>query len=535
VISKVCARGRRVQGLLYYLFTEGQAGEKQLSSDHHDPRVIAGFDPPQYLQPGRTPDGRRDFRHLVQMLTQPLYAAHVTSDHRPVYHLVAAAAKDPDTGQLRDRLLSDAEWGEIAEEYMHRLGLAPRGDDLGVRWIAVRHADDHVHIIATLARLNGRRVHPHNDFYKARAASHAIERKYGLTSTAPADRTAVKRPTRAELEKLAAVQRRRAAQGRPVPRLTDREQLRRGVRTAAAGARTLPEFFSRLEQAGVLVRKRYSERNPDELTGYAVALPDRNPVPQEPIWFGGGKLAPDLTLPKLQHRFAQHDPTTPTPGVTPAASTPSTTAFSEGERVRPRLSPDERLRVWRHASAAASRASSHVSACASSNPASAADAAWATADLLFAAAHIVDGRHGGPLTHAAETYDRAARELHRRCPPPTPAGHGLRTAAAALLQAGAMLTQRTDLQQLATLLAHLVALTRAVDHLRQTQQRGAQAAAARTAADQLAANLSARPVPPWPGTTRPPAQHARVAATHAVTHGPSASPGPAYPHRRSGP
>jgi hypothetical protein len=55
VISKVCARGRRVQGLLYYLFTEGQAGEKQLSSDHADPRVIAGFDPPQYLQPGRTP------------------------------------------------------------------------------------------------------------------------------------------------------------------------------------------------------------------------------------------------------------------------------------------------------------------------------------------------------------------------------------------------------------------------------------------------------------------------------------------------
>jgi hypothetical protein len=535
MISKVCARGRRVQGLLYYLFTEGQAGEKQLSSDHSDPRVIAGFDPPQYLQPGRTPDGRRDFRHLVQMLTQPLYAAHLTPDHRPVYHLVAAAAKDPQTGQLRDRLLSDAEWGDIAEEYMHRLGLAPRGDDLGVRWIAVRHADDHIHIIATLARLNGRRVHPHKDFYKARAASHAIERKYRLISTAPADRTAAKRPTRAELEKLAAVQRRRAAEGRPVPRLTDREQLRRGVRTAAAGARTLSEFFARLEQAGLLVRKRYSERNPDELTGYAVALPDRSPTPQEPIWFGGGKLAPDLTLPKLQHRFAQHDPTTGAPAATPPAST-RPAAASSGGRVRPaRLSPQERLRVWRHASAAASHASQHVSACASTNPASAAHAAWATADLLFAAAHIVDGRHGGPLTDAAESYDRAARELYGRCPPPTRAGNGLRTAAAALLQAGAMLTQRNDLQQLAALLTQLVALTRAVDRLRQTQQRGAQAAAARNAAEQLAANLHAGPVPLWPGASRPPAQHARVAATDTVTHEPSASPGPAYSHRRSGP
>jgi len=33
------------------------------------------------------------------------------------------------------------------------------------------------------------------------------------------------------------------------------------------------EFFTRLDQAGVLVRKRFSTRNPAEVTGYAVALP----------------------------------------------------------------------------------------------------------------------------------------------------------------------------------------------------------------------------------------------------------------------
>jgi hypothetical protein len=164
MISKVCARGRRVQGLLYYLFTEGRAGEKQLSSDHTDARVIAGFDPPDTLQPGHTPDGRRDFRHLVSMLTQPLFAARVSAHSRPVYHLVAAVAKDPQTGGLRDRSLSDTEWADIAAEYMHDLGIAPRGDLDGARWIAVRHADDHIHIIATLARLDGRRVHPRNDY-----------------------------------------------------------------------------------------------------------------------------------------------------------------------------------------------------------------------------------------------------------------------------------------------------------------------------------------------------------------------------------
>jgi hypothetical protein len=185
VISKVCARGRRVQGLLFYLFSEGRAGEKSLSSDHDNPRVIAGFDDPQLLQPQVRADGRRDFRRLAGLLTQPLQVAGVGPDDRPVYHLVASAAKDPHTGQLRDWLLSDAEWADIAAEYLHRLGFAPRGDEHGVRWIAVRHADDHVHILATLVRQDGKRIHPHNDYYAVRRASHAIEVGYGLTSTAP--------------------------------------------------------------------------------------------------------------------------------------------------------------------------------------------------------------------------------------------------------------------------------------------------------------------------------------------------------------
>jgi len=34
---------------------------------------------------------------------------------------------------------------------MDRTGLAPFGDALGVRWVAVRHAADHIHLVATLA------------------------------------------------------------------------------------------------------------------------------------------------------------------------------------------------------------------------------------------------------------------------------------------------------------------------------------------------------------------------------------------------
>src|SRR5665811_1687784 len=61
---------------------------------------------------------------------------------------VIAAKKDAETGAMVDRYLSDGEWRDIAATYLDRIGLAPRGDDLGVRWVAVRHADDHVHVVA---------------------------------------------------------------------------------------------------------------------------------------------------------------------------------------------------------------------------------------------------------------------------------------------------------------------------------------------------------------------------------------------------
>ena len=85
---------------------------------------------------------------------------------------------------------------------------------------------------------------------------------------------------------------------RPGPR------LRREVCTAAAGASTEQEFFTRLRQAGVLVRLRHSVANPGEVTGYAVGLPQHAARDGGVIWYGGGKLAPDLTLPKLRTRWA---------------------------------------------------------------------------------------------------------------------------------------------------------------------------------------------------------------------------------------
>ena len=72
---------------------------------------------------------------------------------------------------------------------MDRAGLAPDGDDLGVRWVAVRHAADHIPIVATLARQDGARPRIWNDFYRVREACQQAEQQLGLRVTAPADRT----------------------------------------------------------------------------------------------------------------------------------------------------------------------------------------------------------------------------------------------------------------------------------------------------------------------------------------------------------
>jgi hypothetical protein len=182
--------------------------------------------------------------------------------------------------------------GRDADHGPHWAGT--RGDDLGVRWVAIRHAADHVHIVATLARQDGTRPRIWNDFYRAREACQDAETRLGLRRTGPADRTAARRPSRAEAEQSA-----RRGWGEP-----PRDGLRREVCTAAGGARSEQEFFTRLGQAGVAVRKRYSITSPGEVTGYAVGLPAHTAKDGGMVWYGGGKLAADLTLPKLRHRWA---------------------------------------------------------------------------------------------------------------------------------------------------------------------------------------------------------------------------------------
>ena len=383
-----------------------------------------------------------------------------------------------------DRMLSDDEWAAIAHDLMDRTGLSPYGqEDEAVRWVAVRHGEDHIHIVAMLARQDGGKPSLSWERYKVRAACLAAEQRYGLRSTAPADRTAARRPTRAEDKKAA----RRGLD--EAPRIT----LRRHVTTAAASANDEEEFFTRLGEAGVLVRKRFSVKNPGQVTGYSVAFPGDTARDSGPVWYGGGKLAPDLSWPKLRQRWA------------PGRATPG--------RVRPDLTAQERNTVWEHVTRIAADATAQIRHLARTNPAAAADAAWAASDTLHVAAAMLGSR---TLRQAADAYDRAARSPYGHIPPPSPTGNQLRQAAR-LLSTFACITRDRSMAPL-VLIAKLAALAEAVAEFRQSQQHAAQAAAALRAAERL--HAAARPAPaaqpraasPQPQPAPQPSSAAQLAA-----------------------
>ena len=118
------------------------------------------------------------------------------------------------------------------------------------------------------------------------------------------------------------------------PRVT----LRRQVTTAAASANSEQEFFARLNATGILVRMRFSVKNPGQITGYSVALPGDTTKDGGPVWYSGGKLAADLTWPKLRQRW------------TLSRSTPGAG----------RLAADERNAIWDHATRVAADAAAQI-------------------------------------------------------------------------------------------------------------------------------------------------------------------------------
>ncbi|MER6654620.1 mobilization protein [Streptomyces sp. NPDC000971] len=284
MIAAIKPAGSNTRGLLAYLYGPGRHDE------HLDPHLVTGFAMLGMPNPGR--DEHATLTELGHHLDEPVrlrnseFGKPVT-DH--VWHCPVRAAPE-------DRYLSDTEWGEIAQRIVQAAGIAPEGDDLACRWIAVRHADDHIHILATTVREDGRRPKLHDSGIRVGDTCRQIEKDYGLRQLKKGDRTAARRPTQAEMHKA----------NRLGWEQTSREWLQDRIRAAIPHATTTEELLAYLEAGEILVKHR---RGPSgDLLGYAVGRPGDLNKDGEQIYHPGGKIAPDLSLPKLKARLETSTP-----------------------------------------------------------------------------------------------------------------------------------------------------------------------------------------------------------------------------------
>ncbi|MFC9141626.1 mobilization protein [Streptomyces bacillaris] len=429
MIPSINPPGDRTIGLLAYLYGPGRREE------HVDPHLVASFD-------GMAPDPGRDpnttLKALQQLLDQPVQA--LPEHARPAKHVWHTSVRTAPG----DRMLSDEEWAEVARRIVAATGIDPGDGQSGCRWAAVRHADDHIHMVATLMCEDGTRPDDFRSGKRAQAEARLIEKELGLHQIAPGDGTAAQRPTSAERHKA-------ERQGRE---RTAREELRETVRRAVAGATGDEEFFDRLAAAGLLVKKRVAPSG--DLLGYKVALPDDRNKDGEPVYYPGARLAPDLSLPRIRERWSMDQPESP-----PA---PGPMAPSAARRHAAAALSDAVLVVHNGEDTVAS---AHISA---------------AGEVLDALAKTSAAHTRHQLREAAEAFERASRShIHAA------RGHdqALRQAARELVRSGPALGRGKDGAATAMAIDMLFFLITAVAHWHARKGHTQQAEAAHRAAEHL--------------------------------------------------
>ncbi|QCX79889.1 hypothetical protein C9F11_31510 [Streptomyces sp. YIM 121038] len=440
MIPSIHRQGSSTLCLLRYLYGKGTREE------HVDPHLVASFD---HMAPDPGRDRKATRKDLARLLDQPLHL--LDTDQRPAQHVwhcsVRAAPDDP--------IMTDEQWADIARRIVAATGIDP-GDGAGCRWAAVRHADDHIHIIATLVREDSRRPDHHRSGKRAQAEARLIEADLGLRRVTPGDGTAAKQPTRAERHKAE-----RHGHDRPA-----REELRETVRRAVAGAASTEEFLGRLKDAGLLVRTKVLSSG--DLRGYKVALPDDRNESKEPIFYAGSTLAPDLSLPRIQERFT----TNPTPAQTADSERPGSPAASPS-------APAAARRTTAQAAWQALLVLDH-----SGDDGAAAAQIAVTGEVLDALAKTSALHTRGELRKAAWEFERASRS-HTRAE--FRHAQDLRRAARDLIRGGPALGRGEEGASTAMAIDMLFFLVIAAVHWHARRQHAQQAEAARQAAEHLLA------------------------------------------------
>ncbi|UYY83670.1 relaxase/mobilization nuclease domain-containing protein (plasmid) [Arthrobacter sp. YA7-1] len=274
-------KGDRMAGLLVYLAGPGR------SNEHTDPHLVTGSAPIMawHNDDQLNRDAALSIAHQLDQAKDVL-GVDVRGGH--VWHCsLSLRAEEGD--------LTDQRWAEIANEFMEEMGFTEASGKAPVSWVAIRHGhskagNDHIHIAASMVREDGTKWSSHLDYKRAQDAARALEKKHGLEELSPVYAMRGLRPGEREASERRGVEE------------PERRSLARKVRACATAAQDEAEFVRRFRRTGAMIKPRYAAGRDDVVVGYSVA--ERPSKGGRPVWFGGGHLAKDLTLPRLRGAWA---------------------------------------------------------------------------------------------------------------------------------------------------------------------------------------------------------------------------------------
>ena len=291
-------------GLMRYLVGPGRANE------HENPHVIAGSRDivrkwgdwetisvsqaseiatrlDAYMhETGTFPTGKT--RRFNPATGQVEWTGEIEATH--VWH--CSLSLSPEEAALGDEV-----WGRIASDFMDEMGFTGSDGKAPCRWVAIHHGSaknggDHIHIAATIVREDGTKWSPWYDQRRAQKACNVLEHRYGLLVVESREHGRGSRCDSAVAQNAA----KRAGASR-----TDRAVLEERLRAAATASASEADFVRQARRLGVRLHPRFAHGRTDIVVGYSAALRTENG--QQTRWWGGGRIARDLTLTQLRTRW----------------------------------------------------------------------------------------------------------------------------------------------------------------------------------------------------------------------------------------
>ena len=508
-------RGGRLDGLLVYLAGPGR--EREHVEAHlvaGAPGVMAWHGEEELSSAGalgiarELDHPRRSFGTRVSVPVKDREGQHCGVKDAHVWH--CSLSLRAEEGQI-----SDERWAQIAEQLVAGMGFGGGVGEAPCRWVAMRHGiskagNDHLHVVVSLVREDGTKASTWNDRPRAQTLAGELEAKHGLQVL---ESRVAGRGSRGEKPAEREIARRAHVDELP------RERLERTVRACAAAAGDEAEFVRRLRQGGLRLRPRFAAGRGDVVAGYSVAI--RPPQGQAVAWFGGGRLARDLTLPRLRGGWPD----------SPAHATGAVAEWTAAGRNQRPVAPGAELTepdpaLWSRYSAEVGALRDRLRSVPADDVGTWAQVAQETAGAFAAWSQAVEAKPG-PLAQTAQALARSAqlrawRVSGKRAAVPSARGAALLLASAAH-GGGGPVAQAVLLGQLANLAKAVHDMHRAAGEL---QRAGEIEQAVRGQLAQVSDRLSAAQVLERPTVDPQAHEAARLAAQGQLPPRPAGAPVP---------